>query len=243
MNAAASPNTTPVTGDPAPTIVAFDIGEVVIDETRVWATWADIIGVSPLTFGAVLGVAIADGLGWEDVFDELAPNMVWQDFEDEHEARYGGFRDDDVYGDVRDCLTALQADGLKVVLCGNQPARRQAQLTALDLPHDAMAMSDDLGVEKPDPRFWERLLELAGAESAAEVLYVGDRVDNDVLSAMQAGLKTCWLRRGPWGRLHDLPDNVEADLVLEGLGELPMLIKAWRDDLEAANAEQSTPSS
>jgi hypothetical protein len=38
----------------------------------------------------------------------------------------------------------------------------------------------------------------------------------------------CWVRRGPWGQLQDLPDGVEADLALEGLGELPELLAAWR---------------
>ena len=54
-------------------------------------------------------------------------------------------------------------------------------------------------------------------------------VDNDVLPASTYGMRTCWLRRGPWGQLQDLPDDVEADLVLEGLGELPLLLQEWRD--------------
>ncbi len=61
------------------------------------------------------------------------------------------------------------------------------------------------------------------------MLYVGDRVDNDVVPAHDAGLRTCWLTRGPWGHLQDLPDDVEPDLVLEGLGELPLLLSRWRD--------------
>ena len=43
---------------PAPAVVVFDVGEVLIDETRVWAIWAGLLGVSPLTFAAVLGAAI-----------------------------------------------------------------------------------------------------------------------------------------------------------------------------------------
>jgi len=71
------------------------------------------------------------------------------------------------------------------------------------------------------------------------VLYVGDRVDNDVLPAAEAGLATCWLTRGPWGQLQELPEDVEPDLVLEGLGELPELIAAWREE---ADAEDASPS-
>ena len=67
-------------------------------------------------------------------------------------------------------------------------------------------------------------------DAEGQVLYVGDRVDNDVLPAMDFGMRTCWLRRGPWGQLQELPDDVEPDLVLEGLGELPLLLQGWREE-------------
>lgn len=228
--------TTP-TEDPgrAPRTVVFDVGEVLVDETRVWATWADIVGVSPLTFAAVLGAAIVQGLDYADAFDELAPNLEWRSFEDEHERRYGGFRHEDLYPDVRGCLADLRDHGFGVVIAGNQPARRTAQLQALDLPADAIATSDDLGAHKPDPAFHAAVLDLAGVADPADVLYVGDRVDNDVLPAAAFGMRTCWLRRGPWGRLQDLPPESDPattappDLVLEGLGELPTLLATWAE--------------
>lgn len=220
---------TPEVPDTAPTTVVFDVGEVVIDETRVWAVWAELVGVSPLTFAAVLGAAIVQGEGSEAVFAHLAPNLEWREFEPEHERRYGGFREEDLYPDVRRCLEDLTAAGFDVVIAGNQPARRQAQLEQLQLPHHAMAMSEALGVEKPNPAFFERVQELAGLREASQLLYVGDRTDNDVLIAASCGWRTCWLRRGPWGQLQDLPDDAEEpDLVLEGLGELATLLQTWR---------------
>ena len=213
----------------APRAVVFDIGEVLIDETRVWGVWAELIGVSPLTFAAVLGAAVAQGYDHRIVFAELAPNLDWTALEDEHEARYGGFADEDLYPDVRPCLEALRADGVTVVLAGNQPERRTAQLRALDLPVDAVATSDELGAEKPDDAFYDGVMSLLPDDvERDEVLYVGDRVDNDVLPAADAGMRTCWLRRGPWGALQTLPDDEDADLVLEGLGELPVLLADWR---------------
>jgi FMN phosphatase YigB (HAD superfamily) len=211
-----------------PSVVVFDIGEVLIDETRVWATWAELLGVSPLTLGAVLGAAIVQGEHHELLFPHLAPNVDWQELETEHESAYGGFRADDLYPDVAPCLAQLRADGLRVVLAGNQPARRTAQLAALELPVDAVATSDDLGAEKPAAAFFTAVQALAEVEDPGAILYVGDRVDNDVLPAITAGMRTCWLRRGPWGQLQELPDDVEADLVLEGLGELPELLAGWR---------------
>jgi HAD superfamily hydrolase (TIGR01549 family) len=215
---------------PAPNIVVFDIGEVLIDETRVWAIWADILGISRFTFAAVLGAAIAQGEDHEVVFPHVAPNTEWRAFEGEHERRYGGFAPEDVYTDVRLCLSELQAMDVRIGIAGNQPARRREQLLALGLPHDVLATSDDLEAEKPSQDFFRAVQKLVGADQPGQVLYVGDRVDNDVLPAMAAGMRTCWLRRGPWGHLQALPDDVEPDLVLDGLGELPLLLQGWREE-------------
>jgi HAD superfamily hydrolase (TIGR01549 family) len=214
---------------PAPRIVVFDVGEVLIDETRVWSVWADLLGVTPLTFAAVLGAAIVQGEDHEVVFPAIAPNVDWHEFEDEHERRYGGFVEEDLHADARPCLAELRSLGFTVVVAGNQPARRQAQLAALDLPCDDLVTSEELGVEKPDPAFFAQLLARCDVTDPAEVLYVGDRTDNDVVPAHDAGLRTCWLTRGPWGQLQDLPDDVEPDLILEGLGELPLLLSGWRE--------------
>jgi len=222
----------------APDVVVLDIGEIVIDETRVWTVWAELLGVSPGTLMAVLGAAVSQGGDHTDAFPHVAPNVDWSALEDEHELRYGGFGRPDVYADVVPALSALRNAGRRVVLAGNQPERRAAQLRALDLPVDDVVTSDELGSQKPDPAFFTAVLARLAVDDPARVLYVGDRVDNDVLPAAAAGMATCWVTRGPWGQLQDLPEDVEPDMVLEGLGELPELLAAWHagtlDDPEDA---------
>ncbi len=227
-----------MSGRSVPDVVVLDIGEVVIDETRVWAVWAELLGVSPGTLMAVLGAAVSQGGDHHDAFPHVAPNVEWPELEAEHEVRYGGFRADDVYADVVPTFTALRQQGLRVVLAGNQPERRAAQLRALDLPVDDLVTSEELGVEKPDPAFFAAVLTRLGIDDASRVLYVGDRVDNDVLPAAEAGFATCWLTRGPWGQLQELPEDVAPDLVLEGLGELPELLVAWRDEAASDDADE-----
>ena len=51
--------------------VCLDVGETLIDETRVWSTWADVLGLSQLTFMAAFGVAIERGGEHRDVFELL----------------------------------------------------------------------------------------------------------------------------------------------------------------------------
>ncbi len=41
--------------------VCLDVGETLIDETRVWSLWADELGVPRLTFLAALGAVIERG--------------------------------------------------------------------------------------------------------------------------------------------------------------------------------------
>ena len=216
---------------PAPDVVVLDIGEVLIDESRVFAVWAELLGVSQATLMAVLGAAIVDGEDHHEAFPHVAPNVDWASLEDEHETRYGGFRDSDLYADVRVALRELRACGVRVVLAGNQPQRRTAQLQALELDVDDVVTSQELGAEKPSPAFFAAVLARLGidADDAARVLYVGDRVDNDVLPAIEAGMAACWVRRGPWGQLHDLPEDVSPDLILDGVGELPQLVRDWRE--------------
>jgi FMN phosphatase YigB (HAD superfamily) len=51
---------------------------------------------------------------------------------------------------------------------------------------------------------------------------VGDRIDNDVLPALRAGLTGVFLRRGIWAEVHSAsPDASRANVVIDALTELP----------------------
>jgi FMN phosphatase YigB (HAD superfamily) len=57
---------------------------------------------------------------------------------------------------------------------------------------------------------------------------VGDRVDNDVLPSIAAGMRAVWLRRGPWGVIQRLPERARPVLVVDTLDELVERIgEAW----------------
>jgi HAD superfamily hydrolase (TIGR01509 family) len=121
---------------------------------------------------------------------------------------------DDWYPDARSCLERLRADGYRVCACGNTPAFVEQELAPLV---DAVASSESLGVWKPEPAFFERVAELAGAP-AEMIAYVGDRVDNDVAPAIAAGMVGVHIRRGPWGHLQQPPPDA---IRIRSLDELP----------------------
>jgi HAD superfamily hydrolase (TIGR01509 family) len=209
--------------------VIFDVGETVVDETRAWGEWADWLGVPRLTFFATLGLVIERGLHHRSVFAELRPGL---DFEAELARRLQAgpppFRIGraDLYPDARPCLEALRAQGRWLALAGNQPASAERDLLALGLPVDRVLCSEALGVEKPSPGFFARLASEANC-SASEIAYVGDRLDNDVLPALEAGMRAVFLRRGPWGVAHARrPEVSRADARIDSLVELPALLDA-----------------
>ncbi|MGH2454668.1 MAG: HAD family hydrolase, partial [Candidatus Limnocylindria bacterium] len=199
----------------------LDVGETLIDETRVWSVWADELGIPRLTFMAALGAAVARGGQHGDVFGAfgLSPGE-WRARLPAVEARYGGFREQDLYPDARRALAALDEAGYRVAVAANQPASRAAELRALGIGPDVLVMSDEIGEAKPEPAFFARVLSLMGDPKPSRVAYVGDRVDNDVIPAAAAGLRAVWLRRGPWGVIQSLPDPAPAALVVGSLDEL-----------------------
>ncbi|BBY60978.1 HAD hydrolase-like protein [Mycolicibacterium sarraceniae] len=62
-------------------------------------------------------------------------------------------------------------------------------------------------------------------------IHVGDRLDNDILPARAIGMRTVFIRRGPWGHIHALKDEVAlADLRVNSLQELATYFGATTAD-------------
>ena len=199
--------------------VCLDVGETLIDETRVWSTWADELGVPRLTFLAALGAVIARGGDHRDVFPIFGADD-WQLRLPAVEAAYGGLSADDLYPDALRAIDGLRDAGYRVAIVANQPAVRTDELRAIGVDADVVAMSEELGVAKPDPAFFNRIRELMGSPDPGSVAYVGDRVDNDVMPAGAAGMRAVWIRRGPWGFIQLMPPDSSPALVVDSLDEL-----------------------
>ena len=192
--------------------VVFDVGETLVDEERWWRRLADREGLQPHVVWAALGVTIERGEEHTALWGHLGiekPPRWWSEI---------SYSTDDLYPDALDCLLRVRALGFQVGIVGNQTEALEAWARDAALPADVISSSASLGVRKPDPVFFEKVVELMGCP-AGEVAYVGDRVDNDVLPAAAAGLVAVHVRRGPWGRLQPTPS--EAALGLDDLASLP----------------------
>jgi HAD superfamily hydrolase (TIGR01549 family) len=211
--------------------VIFDVGECLVDETTEYGTWADWLGVPRHTFHAMFGAVIAQGLDYRETFQKFRPGFdLYAERERRAEAGQAEtFGEADVYPDVRDALAALRADGLWLGIAGNQTVRAGRILRELFSEDvDLIGTSDDWGAAKPAPEFFERVAEVVPVD-VGEMLYVGDRVDNDIRPAHQAGLHTALVRRGPWATIQWRTEEVEElpTFRVESLLELSGLISQF----------------
>ena len=183
--------------------VVFDVGETLIDETRLWERAADTAGVPRFTLMGVVGGLAARGEHHRRAWALLGV--------DQPVATWGS---DDFYPDALPCLAALRQRGVRVGAVGNTLTDAEGLLRE----HvDLVGSSARWGVEKPAPAFFTRLrdeLELP----AQRIAYVGDRVDNDVRPALAAGMVAVHIRRGPWAHLHEPPPDA---IRIRTLAELP----------------------
>ena len=202
--------------------VVFDVGETLVDETRHWGEWADWMGVTRLTFFAALGSVIERGGHHHEVFQLVRPGF---DLDAARRAREAtgwtyDFAPGDFYPDALPALSALKIAGYRIGIAGNQPEAAEAALRAGGLTADFVASSGSWGVEKPSPAFFARVAKAARVP-AREIAYVGDRLDNDVLPALAAGMTAVFIRRGPWAVIQaQSVDAARADICIESLAEL-----------------------
>lgn len=213
--------------------VVFDVGECLVDETREYGTWADWLGVPRHTFAAMFGAVIAQGRDYREVFQEFRPGF---DLYEQRDARAAAgrpehFDESDLYSDVRPALARLRGDGLWLGIAGNQTVRAGRILRSLFTNDvDLIGTSDDWEASKPDRLFFERVAD-AVPFGNDEILYVGDRVDNDLRPAVAAGMQAVLVHRGPWATIQW--NTVEARELptfrIESLMELPEAITKFNE--------------
>ncbi|NLT05394.1 MAG: HAD-IA family hydrolase [Solirubrobacterales bacterium] len=122
----------------------------------------------------------------------------------------------DPYPDVAPALAALRRRGLALVVVSNWDCSLPDWLDRAGIAPliDGAVSSAAVGAAKPAAAVFEAGLRLAGC-AAAEALFVGDSVDNDVLGARAAGLRGVLVQRHG-----DPPAGVEAVDSLERVADL-----------------------
>src|SRR5207248_5431149 len=117
------------------TAVVFDVGETLIDETRMWQQVAKDAGVPAFTLMATIGGLITRGEHHQRVWEVLQKEPV-----------PGAFSASDFYPDALPCLRRLSEAVFFVGAVGNTSASAEQLLR----PHTSfVGSSAQWGVEKP----------------------------------------------------------------------------------------------
>jgi FMN phosphatase YigB (HAD superfamily) len=194
--------------------VCFDVGETLFDETRFWNEVARYAGVPAFTLAGTLGGLIERRESHRSIFgylqtESVDPIMIGYRFERA-----------DLYPDVVRTLKELRAAHYRIAIAGNQGEGVAEQIGALDLGAEVIGTSALWGSSKPEPAFFHRLCDELGL-APDEIVLIGDRIDNDVLPAIEFGLNAIHIRRGPWGMIQaGWPEYGQVPWKIERLGQL-----------------------
>jgi FMN phosphatase YigB (HAD superfamily) len=210
--------------------VCFDVGETLFDERGFWDRWADWLGVPRAAFRVELARIIAAGRHHREVFDHFRPGF---DVTAAQAARLAAGHEvaplpEELFPDVRHCFGGLRETGMRIAVAGNTSVLWEHAVLRAGLGQDVLASSARWQVAKPEPAFFARLAEACSARPA-DMAYVGDRLDNDALPAVAAGMAGIWLRRGLWaGAQRGSPEAARASAAIDSLAELPaVLARLW----------------
>lgn len=131
--------------------------------------------------------------------------------------------------DVYDVLERLQGDGYRLGLISNagdeDNVQRLIDRARLRPYFDPILISASLGLRKPNPAIFKRVLQVWHLPPD-QVVMVGDTLGADILGAQNAGLHQIWLTAQadrPGNRVH--ADTILPEATASSLAELPDLIR------------------
>ena len=118
------------------------------------------------------------------------------------------------FDDVGAVIASLRRRNIKLGLITNGgSAMQRAKIKALGLGSvlEVVAISQELGLEKPDPAIFHHALSVLGC-SPRRAWFVGDHPEIDVRGAVNAGLSGFWVRTGVAAEADPAPGPVLARL-------------------------------
>jgi putative hydrolase of the HAD superfamily len=117
-------------------------------------------------------------------------------------------------------LTQLKSNGIQIALVSNGYGQFQYDnFKALGVAHlfNEVLISEWEGLRKPAPEIFIRALSKLGVD-AGEALFVGDHPENDIRASRSVGMQAAWKRNDA------ILSDVEADVIIDDLGELTQYV-------------------
>jgi len=131
------------------------------------------------------------------------------------------------YDDTIPTLTRLKSSGYKIgVITDGLSVKQWEKLVRLGLQDmfDVVLVSEEAGVEKPDPLIFEKACEELEV-LCEDCVYVGDRLDTDIIGANKAGMTSVRLLRGKYKDLKPQGLQERPDFEIKRMEELLEILK------------------
>jgi FMN phosphatase YigB (HAD superfamily) len=204
-------------------LLMCDLDDTLVERPPVFRAWAErFLTERRASTDLLQWMVQADRGGHrprEDFLPELAErtgyDISFEEFLAEYDEGLGGsYR---LTGQVRAALDDARSAGWLVAVVTNGPTEvqtRKIRATGLDLLADAVCISEEVGVAKPDPLIFTTAAERAGTTLDGAWM-IGDNLDADIAGGQGVGVRTVWVKREyDWLTYSSgvEPDLVAADL-------------------------------
>lgn len=147
---------------------------------------------------------------FREFFDKIGADIsVAEDFNKDYQLTLG-----DHIEFVKNAKEMLLAEKGKYTIVAVTNGTKVAQekklrLSGLDKIFDAIFISEDVGVEKPNIEYFNYVFEKLGIMDKSEVLLIGDSLTSDMKGGKLAGIDTCWFNP------HHKTNNLGIDVTYE----------------------------
>ena len=72
---------------------------------------------------------------------------------------------------------------------------KKLKTSGLEKVFDAVYISEDVGIEKPNKEYFDAVFLAEGIEDKSEAIIIGDSLTSDILGGNNAGIDTCWYNK------------------------------------------------
>lgn len=92
--------------------------------------------------------------------------------------------------------------------------------SGLDKIFDGVFISEDVGYDKPDPKFFETIFDEVGSRDMSEYIIIGDSLTSDIRGANNVGITNIWYN--PNEKENNL--GIKIDYEIKDLGQIPGIL-------------------
>lgn len=100
--------------------------------------------------------------------------------------------------------------------------KKKMKKSGLDKIFDSVFISDEIGAEKPNVKFFDFVLKSLSDFKKEEILIVGDSLTSDITGGNNAGIKCCWYNP----KNAENNEKVKIDFEIHNLNEIKHILKS-----------------